>query len=217
MPCASRITDLGVAREMAGSVGNAWRRERHPNVGRRTRPSGIAARDGGLVQRGEHLGQPVVARAREAKLTQLGEAHLTQGDRVLRVATGDQRQVGERREQRCREPLLKSRHELRRQRETEVLGERDTVPEASVREEVIVLALVPRPVGKQRAREMRLETASSVNEPLGVLRAAEGRARRNQGGVVPRLAVRESLVVRHDQRRAGLDDPIADDAAKRVA
>jgi hypothetical protein len=50
----------------------------------------------------------------------------------------------------------------------------------------------------------------------GRLRTAEDDVRRHQRGVVPRLPVRDPLVVDGDQLRARLDDALADRLAERV-
>jgi hypothetical protein len=164
----------------------------------------------------KHLDEPVVARSREPELAQLGESNLPERDRVLRVASRDERMIGQRRQERRREALLKARDELRRQRDPEALGDRHTVPEAAMREEVVVLPLVPRAVGEQGAREMRHESSAAGRQLIDGVPPAEHDLRRHERGVVPGLAVRDPLVVDGDQGGARLDEAIAHDVADRL-
>ena len=167
-PCAGSRSDSSGCATSGGSCSRAKSSERHDrsarvspvagqialDVGGRVRARPVSPRGIiGIVEAREHPDQPRVVVPREAELARLGEARLPHAHRVLRVAA---RRIGEIRQQRCgmarRIPRRIVAQSVRRQRVPCRSAIVHRVPETAMREEVIVLALVPAPVAEQRAR-----------------------------------------------------------------
>jgi hypothetical protein len=78
-----------------------------------------------------------------------------------------------------------------------------------MREEMIVLSLVPRAVGEQSLREQRLESRRPIQCTFHQRAVGEQRTGGEHGRIVPHLTVGQPFVVRGDQLYARLDDAVA--------
>src|SRR5437868_9738095 len=84
-----------------------------------------------------------------------------------------------------------------------------------MREQMIVLTLVPRAVSEEPVLEMEHDAAPAEQGALHNLIATEQAICRDQRGSVPHLPIRSAFVVLRNDRRTGLDEPIADAGAGR--
>jgi hypothetical protein len=120
------------------------------------RPSGVAARNVGIVKTGEHPDQPLVVIPRDTELARFGEARLPDAHRILRVPARWKRQIREQGAEWRRKSLTESSLELLRQAVSTLLRDLHGVPETAMREEMIILAFVPASVAKQCMLEVRV-------------------------------------------------------------
>src|SRR6185295_7503613 len=93
-------------------------------------------------------------------------------------------------------------------RDTGALRHRDAIPETTMREQVVVLALVPRSIREQAVPQVIGQAGIAMHGSLGARVVAEQARRGEKRGVVPDLAIRRAFVVFRDQRPTRLDDAI---------
>src|SRR5689334_20444200 len=84
-------------------------------IRRGARPSGVAARNVGIVKTGEHPDQPLVVVPCDTELARFGETRLPDAHRILRVPARWKRQIREQGSEWRRKSLAESPLELRRQ------------------------------------------------------------------------------------------------------
>src|SRR5438105_2292219 len=95
---------------------------------------------GRIVQIEERAPQSTIGRvARESELRELGESPLTKRNTVLRIAARGKGQIRKRGEKRCGECFLKSLKQRRRHVGVHALRHRHEIPQATMREEMVVL------------------------------------------------------------------------------
>src|SRR6266567_1378625 len=114
----------------------------------------VASRNLVAIQSLQGAAQPRVSGPGEAELAMLGDAPLSQRDGVLRVAARGEREIRQRGREWKGEPFVEAFAQRIRKLESGALGDRHTVPQSAVCEEMVVLAFVPTSVGEDRVGEM---------------------------------------------------------------
>ena len=146
---------------------------------------------------------------RVAEFTPFREAPLTNRDRELRVASRRQRVVRKHPEKRRDEACGVAVDEGWRQRQLCGGEQLHAIPQTTVREEVIVLPLIPRAVGQQPLLEQCAEPVIGVEPTCERTLVVEYPEGRQYGHFIPHLPVGCALVVRGDERGTGCDQSVA--------
>src|ERR1041385_3971542 len=88
------------------------------------------------------------------------------------------------------------------------LGDRYAIPKPAMREQVVVLTLVPGPISQQPLGEMHRQARLAPHRLVDVIRSIEQRRGSDQRGVVPDLPIGHPLIKRPDQLPTRLEHAI---------
>ena len=182
----------------------------------RARPVSLARRRPSYSVASAPAEPRVVRPPSESQLGQLREPPLAERHPYCESRRDGNVKSGKRGQERRRERLVESRDERASEGRTPAASaSRHAVPEPAVREQVVVLALVPGAVDRAgRSSGAHTRPDGPSNAPAARARAEQAR-RREQRGVVPHLAIRQAFVVAGDQLRARRDHPLANRRAER--
>ena len=138
-----------------------------------------------------------------------GGAPLPNAAGVLRVSPGREGLVGEQAGERGHEPSRVAGVEVGGEGLVQGPHELDAVPQTAVREEMVVLPLVPRAVVVEPVPDVPAQPTVTIQPPAHLALASQQAPGGREGDFVPHLSVRSALVISLNERRAGGEDAFA--------